>query len=72
MANYFLENRIAFRWRTDKEVVEGKGQFICAQKKTCKEKEGLRTWEVNFGYVEGEQKKFALVKVRLCAECRER
>lgn len=65
----FKKNRIAFRWRTEKEVVEGKGQFICGQKKTCKEKEGLRTWEVNFGYVEAEQKKFALVKVRLCAEC---
>ena len=49
----FLENRIAFRWRTEKEVVGGKGQFECGQKKICSEKEGLRTWEVNFGYVEG-------------------
>ena len=65
-----LENRIAFRWRTQKEVVDGKGQFICAQKKTCTLKDGLRTWEVNFGYLEDEKKKFALVKVRLCAECR--
>ena len=68
--NSILENRIAFRWRTEKEVVDGKGQFICGQKKTCSLKEGLRTWEVNFGYVEEGAKKFALVKVRLCAECR--
>jgi len=66
---YFKKNRIAFRWRIEKEVVSGKGQFICAQKKVCSEKEGLRTWEVNFGYVEDEKPKYALVKVRLCATC---
>ena len=44
---------MAFRWRTEKEVISGKGQFECAQKKICSEKDGLRTWEVNFGYVEG-------------------
>lgn len=65
----YKKNRIAFRWRIEKEVVDGKGQFICGQKKTCKLRDGLRTWEVNFGYVEDEMKKFALVKVRLCAEC---
>jgi protein FRA10AC1 len=64
------ENRIAFRWRIEKEVIDGKGQFICAQKKTCSETEGLRTWEVPFGYAEDDKKKMALVKVRLCAECR--
>lgn len=66
---YFKKNRIAFRWRIEKEVVSGKGQFICAQKKVCDEKEGLRTWEVNFGYVEDDKPKYALVKVRLCATC---
>jgi protein FRA10AC1 len=66
---YYKKNRIAFRWRIEKEVIEGKGQFICAQKKTCSETEGLRTWEVPFGYAEDDKKKMALVKVRLCAEC---
>jgi len=66
---YFKKNRVAFRWRIEKEVVSGKGQFVCAQKKVCDEKEGLRTWEVNFGYVEDEKPKYALVKVRLCATC---
>ena len=56
------------RWRTEKEVVAGKGQFACANKK-CEERNKLRTWEVNFGYVENKEKKNALVKCRLCFEC---
>ena len=56
------------RWRTENEVVSGKGQFICANKK-CKEGSKLRTWEVNFGYNEFGVKKNALIKCRLCFEC---
>ena len=56
------------RWRTEKEVVAGRGQFACANKK-CEERNKLRTWEVNFGYVENKEKKNALVKCRLCFEC---
>ena len=56
------------RWRTEKEVVTGRGQFACANKK-CDERNKLRTWEVNFGYVENGEKKNALVKCRLCFEC---
>lgn len=50
------------RWRTENEVVIGKGQFECGSKK-CNVKEGLRTWEVNFGYTEHDEKKNALVKL---------
>lgn len=50
------------RWQTEQELVSGKGQFICGEK-NCKENEGLRTWEVNFGYVEHHEKKNALVKL---------
>lgn len=64
----YKENKVAFRWQMEKEVINGKGQFICANK-TCEEIEGLRSWEVNFGYVEEDQKKNALVKVRLCPDC---
>lgn len=39
------------------------GQFICGNKK-CSETSSLRTWEVNFGYVENQEKKNALVKLR--------
>lgn len=54
--------QVALRWRTEKEVIIGKGQFECGNKK-CKEKEGLKSWEVNFGYIEHEEKKNALVKL---------
>jgi len=64
----YKENKVGMRWRTEKEVVSGKGQFICGAKK-CDEKKHLRTWEVNFGYVEHGQKKNALIKLRLCFEC---
>lgn len=39
-----------------------KGQFSCGNKH-CDEKEGLKSWEVNFGYVEHGEKKNALVKL---------
>lgn len=50
------------RWRIEKEVISGKGQFTCGEKR-CNEQEGLRTWEMNFSYVEQEVKKNALVKL---------
>lgn len=65
---YYKQNKVALRWRTEKEVIVGKGQFECGNK-TCKEKEGLRSWEVNFGYIEHGEKKNALVKLRLCPDC---
>lgn len=58
----YKENMIAMRWRTEPEVITGKGQFSCGNKR-CEEKEGLRTWEVNFGYIEQGEKKNALVKL---------
>ncbi|XP_033632848.1 protein FRA10AC1 homolog [Asterias rubens] len=64
----YKENKIALRWRVEKEVVEGKGHFSCGNKR-CTESEGLRSWEINFAYVEHEEKKNALVKLRLCPEC---
>nr|XP_056706464.1 protein FRA10AC1 [Euleptes europaea] len=64
----YKENKFGFRWRHEKEVISGKGQFTCGSKH-CDEKEGLKSWEVNFGYVEHEEKKNALVKLRLCPEC---
>ncbi len=40
------------------------GQFICGNKR-CDTSESLRSWEVNFGYVEDGKKKNALVKLRM-------
>lgn len=56
------------RWRIEQEVVAGKGQFICGNK-ACSKKEALKSWEVNFNYLEHGEKKNALVKLRLCEKC---
>jgi len=64
----YKENQFGMRWRVEAEVVTGKGQFLCGNKK-CQERKKLRTWEVNFGYLEQGEKKNALVKCRLCFEC---
>ena len=37
---------MGMRWRTEREVVAGKGQFICGAK-GCSERRGLASFEVN-------------------------
>ncbi|KAI1886872.1 hypothetical protein AGOR_G00200260 [Albula goreensis] len=64
----YKENKFGFRWRVENEVVSGKGQFSCGNKR-CEKQEGLKSWEVNFAYVEQGEKRNALVKLRLCPEC---
>lgn len=64
----YKENRIGLRWRTEKEVISGKGQFECGNKK-CTAREGLRSFEVNFAYSEAGESKQALVKLRVCPKC---
>lgn len=64
----YKEHKLGLRWRTEKEVVAGKGQFICGAN-SCDQKDGLGSYEVNFVYVEEGVKKQALVKVRLCPDC---
>lgn len=59
----YKENKIANRFRIEKEVINGKGQFVCGEK-SCNEQENLRTWEVNFCYLEKQERKNALVKLR--------
>lgn len=59
------------RWRIEKEVIIGKGDTICSEKKCC-EKDSLVTFEVNFAYSEEKEKKNALVKVRVCPLCSEK
>ncbi|CAH1765154.1 15116_t:CDS:2 [Entrophospora sp. SA101] len=65
---YYKEGKIALRWRIEKEVISGKGQFICASTK-CLDTNDLKSWEVNFAYMEDGEKKNALVKIRLCPKC---
>ncbi|MFH4982763.1 hypothetical protein AB6A40_009472 [Gnathostoma spinigerum] len=64
----YKKNKIAMRWRIDKEVRSGKGQFVCGNKR-CSRADQLTSWEVNFGYFEDGVKKNALVKLRLCHDC---
>ncbi|KAL1932006.1 hypothetical protein VTP01DRAFT_9062 [Rhizomucor pusillus] len=65
---YYKQGKIALRWRTESEVISGKGQFVCASNR-CDNTKKLTSWEVNFGYIEHGEKKNELVKVRLCPEC---
>lgn len=55
--------QIAMRWRIEKEVIQGKGQFICGNK-ACNCEDHLTSWEVNFAYMEKGVKKNALIKIR--------
>lgn len=56
--------KVALRWRTSAEVVSGKGQFVCGSK-NCSTQNELRSWEVNFAYVEQDERKNALIKLRM-------
>ncbi|KPJ19835.1 Protein FRA10AC1-like [Papilio machaon] len=67
----YKENKVALRWRVEREVVLGKGQFQCGNKQ-CHSDKNLKSWEVNFAYLEDNEKKNALVKLRLCPECSEK
>ncbi|XP_050534219.1 protein FRA10AC1 homolog [Daktulosphaira vitifoliae] len=64
----YKKSKVAMRWQIEKEMISGKGQFICGNK-ICNESNHLRTWEVNFGYMEHGEKKNTLVKLRLCPDC---
>jgi len=64
----YKENKLGLRWRSKREVASGKGQFVCGSL-SCPEATSLRSWEVNFAYVEQGTKRNALVKLRLCPRC---
>ena len=60
--------RIGLRWRTEREVIAGRGQFTCASKH-CDSDRNLHSYEVPFDYSEQSIKKSELVKVRVCIDC---
>ena len=65
---------LGLRWRTQAEVLSGKGQFVCAAvapAPAC-DATGLLTFEAPFAYAERGERKAALVKLRLCARCAQR
>lgn len=67
----YKTGKIGLRWRTEGEVISGKGQFICGNKQ-CSEKDGLASYEVNFSYFEAGENKQALVKLVTCKRCAEK
>ncbi|XP_020574737.1 protein FRA10AC1 [Phalaenopsis equestris] len=67
----YKKGKIGLRWRTEKEVISGKGQFSCGSRH-CDEKDGLGSYEVNFSYVEAGESKQALVKLVACKRCAEK
>lgn len=64
----YRKGNVGFRWRTQAEVMSGKGQFSCGHK-SCGSKIDLKSFEVDFKYLEDGRNKRALVKVRLCEDC---
>ncbi len=64
----YKQQRIGLRWRTESEVMSGKGQFVCGAKR-CDAAAQLASYEVNFAYEEAGEQKNALVKLRVCPEC---
>eukprot|EP00026_Physarum_polycephalum_P002434 Phypoly_transcript_02440.p1 GENE.Phypoly_transcript_02440~~Phypoly_transcript_02440.p1 ORF type:complete len:307 (+),score=76.39 Phypoly_transcript_02440:1708-2628(+) len=66
----YKHGQIGLRWRTEKEVFTGKGQFVCGNKK-CDERNNLNSYELPFAYTEAGENKNALVKLRACPACAE-
>lgn len=65
---HYAAGLIGFRWRTEQEVLLGKGQDYCAAI-SCSSKEGMKVLEVPFGYEEQGIAKAELVKITLCKKC---
>ena len=64
----YKQGQVGLRWRTKSEVMRGKGQFICGNKR-CPSNQDLHSYELLFAYMEQNERKRCLVKVRVCPEC---
>jgi len=67
----YREGQVGLRWRTESEVIDGKGQFVCGNKR-CTSIEDLASFELNFAYVERGERRQVLVKLRVCPRCERR
>lgn len=47
----YREGAIGLRWRTERELFDGKGQFTCGNK-ACTDDQQLESFELNFAYEE--------------------
>ena len=64
----YRDGQLGLRWRTENEVFDGKGQFLCGAL-GCDSTLELHSFEVPFVYTERGEKKETLVKLRLCGAC---
>lgn len=64
----YKSGEVGLRWRTEEEVLSGKGKTVCGSK-GCASTEGLKPFEVDFEYPEDGETKRALVKLSLCPRC---
>ncbi|KAK6143161.1 hypothetical protein DH2020_023509 [Rehmannia glutinosa] len=67
----YKTGKIGLRWRTEKEVISGKGQFTCGNKH-CNQKDSLSSYEANFSQIYSGENKQALVKLVACDRCSEK
>ncbi|EUD66596.1 hypothetical protein C922_02917 [Plasmodium inui San Antonio 1] len=63
----YRDKKIGLRWRTEDEIVSGKGHMICSAN-DC-DNTDLKTYEFLFRYDEGGIQKETKVKLRACMEC---
>ena len=64
----YREGAIGLRWRTEREVLEGRGHFSCGNK-ACASTGPLTSYELLFRYDERGATREALVKLRCCDAC---
>jgi protein FRA10AC1 len=69
LADLSRPGKLGLRWRTQKEVVDGRGETSCGNKR-CQNASDLITLEIPFSYHEEGISKKELVKLRLCPLCR--
>ncbi|GAB5033097.1 protein fra10ac1 [Nannochloropsis oceanica] len=66
------EGKVGLRWRVEREVVDGTGQYTCGSLGVgCRAREGLASYELNFRYQEGGEVRNELVKIRVCERCKD-
>lgn len=68
LADLSRPERLGLRWRTRQEVLDGRGERTCGNKR-CLKSSTLVTIEVPFLYQEKGVNKKELVKLRLCDTC---
>jgi len=68
LADISRPGQIGLRWRTKQEVLDGRGERTCGNKR-CLASKDLSTIEVPFAYTEAGVSKKELVKLRLCPVC---